>query len=98
MPTLLLEPNVCAHGAQSTRIGGSSFTNGSASAYMTWFELSIRWVLTTALGWPVEPDVSRNLAIPSGVMAARAARASGEIAVSASAENGVAPKAPAVAS
>ena len=26
----------------------------------------MRWVLITALGWPVEPEVNRNLAIVSG--------------------------------
>jgi hypothetical protein len=32
---------------------------------MAWFEHSIRWVLITAFGAPVEPEVNRNLAMVS---------------------------------
>ena len=39
------------------------------SRIITWLAQSIRWVLMTALGLPVEPEVSRNLAIVSGPMA-----------------------------
>jgi len=40
---------------------------------ISWFEHHIRWVLITALGSPVDPDVNRNLAIVSPVTASRAA-------------------------
>src|SRR5580658_2156984 len=33
---------------------------------IAWFEHSIRCVLMTPFGWPVEPEVNRNLAILSG--------------------------------
>ena len=36
----------------------------------------MRWVLITALGWPVEPEVNRNLAMVSGVTLACAAATS----------------------
>ena len=37
---------------------------------IAWFEHSMRWVLITALGFPVEPEVNRNLAIVSGATVA----------------------------
>ena len=40
---------------------------------MAWFEHSMRWVLITAFGVPVEPEVNRNLAMVSGVTLACAA-------------------------
>ena len=79
MPKLWLEPNVCAQGSQSTSTGGSSLRKASASPSMAWLEHSMRWVLVTALGKPVEPEVSRNLAIESGPTAARADSAAEEI-------------------
>ena len=39
------------------------------SRIITWLAQSIRWVLMTAFGLPVEPEVSRNFAIVSGPMA-----------------------------
>src|SRR3954453_21532767 len=33
---------------------------------VSWFAHSIRWVLMTALGEPVEPEVKRNFAMVSG--------------------------------
>ena len=35
-------------------------------AIIAWLLQSMRWVLITALGLPVEPDVNRNLAMVSG--------------------------------
>ena len=43
----------------------------------------MRWVLMTALGVPVEPEVNRNFAIVSGVTAAKAFATSGVSAVAA---------------
>ena len=48
-----------------------------------WLEVSIRWVLITAFGVPVEPDVNRNFAIVSGVIAAKAVSTSGVSGVAA---------------
>ena len=48
--------------------GGSSFRNASVSRSITWLAQIMRWVLMTAFGLPVEPDVSRNFAIVSGPM------------------------------
>ncbi len=42
---------------------------------MAWFEHHMRWVLITALGVPVEPEVNRNLAMVSGPTLAWAASA-----------------------
>ncbi len=50
--------------------GGSSFRKASVSRSITWFAQIIRWVLMTALGLPVEPEVSRNFAMVSGPIAA----------------------------
>ena len=49
--------------------GGSSFRNASVSRSITWLAQIMRWVLMTAFGLPVEPEVSRNFAIVSGPMA-----------------------------
>jgi hypothetical protein len=47
----------------------------------------MRWVLMTAFGVPVEPEVNRNLAIVSGVIAAKALATSGDSGVAAIARN-----------
>ena len=39
------------------------------SRIITWLAQIMRWVLMTALGLPVEPEVSRNFAIVSGPIA-----------------------------
>ncbi len=57
---------------------------------MDWFEHSMRWVLITPLGWPVDPDVNRNLAMVSGPTLACAASTAAVGGVSVSAENSVA--------
>src|SRR4051794_7505337 len=46
--------------------------NGQVCALACWLEVSMRWVLITAFGVPVEPEVNRNFAIVSGVTAAKA--------------------------
>ena len=47
----------------------------------------MRWVLITAFGVPVEPDVNRNFAMVSGVTAAKAFATSGVSGVTAIARN-----------
>ena len=42
----------------------------SCERIIAWFELHLRWVLITALGVPVEPEVNRRLAMVSGPTAA----------------------------
>ena len=56
----------------------------------------MRWVLMTAFGVPVEPDVNRNLAIVSGVIAINAFSTSGVSGVAAMLRNGMAPVSPAL--
>ena len=50
----------------------------------------MRWVLITAFGVPVEPDVNRNFAIVSGVIAANAFSTSGVSGVAAMARKEIA--------
>jgi len=50
----------------------------------------LRWVLITAFGVPVEPEVNRNLAMVSGVMAANAFATSDVSGVAAIARNAIA--------
>ncbi len=65
-PKSLLPPAVWCHGAQSTSTGGSSWKKASTLRIIAWFEHHMRWVLITAFGVPVEPEVNRNLAMVSG--------------------------------
>src|ERR1022692_3229142 len=67
MLKLWLLPKVWLHGSQSTSTGGSSATKAKPAAIIAWFEHSMRWLLMTPLGFPVEPEVNRNFAIVSGV-------------------------------
>ena len=50
----------------------------------------MRWVLITAFGAPVEPEVNRNFAIVSGVTVAKALATSCVSGVDASSRNGIA--------
>ena len=50
----------------------------------------MRWVLITAFGVPVEPEVNRNFAIVSGVTALKAFSTSGVSGVAAMLRNGIA--------
>ena len=69
---LWLPPKVWLHGSQSTSTGFSCCRKRHTCAIICWLAHSMRWVLITTLGWPVEPEVSRYLACVSGVMASKA--------------------------
>ena len=56
----------------------------------------MRWVLMTAFGVPVEPEVNRNFAIVSGVTAAKAFATSGVSGVAAIARKEIASASPAL--
>src|SRR4051812_12243594 len=75
-----LAPRLWLQGAEWTITGGS----GSSKQAAIWAEFSavLRWLQITALGRPVEPDVSRYLPGSAGVAvgaagAARSRRSSG---------------------
>src|SRR4051794_16191857 len=72
---LWLAPKVWLHGSQSRimRWSGAVSRNAQVCALACWLEVSIRWVLITAFGVPVEPEVNRNFAMLSGPTAAKAA-------------------------
>ena len=72
MLKLWLPPKVWFQGSQSTITGGRSARNGQTCAIASWFEHSMRCVLITPLGRPVEPEVNRILATVSGPTAALA--------------------------
>ena len=88
---LWLPPKVWLHGSQSTITGRSAARNGHTWRIICWLADSIRWVLSTPFGVPVEPEVNRILAIASGASAAKAARTAGPGAVARSASSGSAP-------
>ena len=67
MFTLWLPPNVWLHGSQSTITGRSWRRKGQACPIIRWLAASIRWVFSTPFGDPVDPDVKRIFAIPSGL-------------------------------
>ena len=71
-PRLWLPPNTWLQGSQSASTGASSRRNGQICPSACWFEHSIRWVVTTPFGAPVDPDVSRIFATVSGPSAANA--------------------------
>src|SRR3954463_8983259 len=64
--------------------------NAQVCALACWLEVSMRWVLMTAFGVPVEPEVNRNLAIVSGVIAAKAFATLGVSGVAAISGNAIA--------
>ena len=66
MPTLWLPPKVWLHGSQSSSTGGCSVRNGHTCSIACWLAHSIRCVVITALGSPVDPEVNRSLATVSG--------------------------------
>src|SRR3954447_7559506 len=76
MPKSWLPPAVWCQGDQSTRTGGSSSKYANCETSIAWFEHHMRWVLITAFGVPVEPEVNRNLTMVSGPTLAFAASAS----------------------
>ena len=57
-PRLWLPPKVWLQGSQSTFTGGSARRNGHTWLCACWLERSIRWVLTTPFGVPVDRDVN----------------------------------------
>src|SRR5215469_14492463 len=63
MLKLLLLPAVWFHGAQSTMMGGSSARQGATCRFICELAQIIPWVLITAFGIPVEPEVNRNFAM-----------------------------------
>ncbi len=81
MFTLWLPPKVWLHGSQSTMTGRSPARKGQACLIICWFAASIRWVLSTPLGAPVDPEVKRIFATASGPSAAKAASTSGPASV-----------------
>ena len=87
-----MPPNVWLHGSQSTITG--VVRNGQHAARLSWFDVSMRWVLTTPLGAPVEPEVNSTLAIVSGVIWANARSSAGERGVRASCAAGSSSSAP----
>src|SRR4051794_28195218 len=93
---LWLAPKVWLQGSQS-RITSSraSLRNDQVWALACWLEVSMRWVLITAFGVPVEPEVNRNFAIVSGVTSAKARSTSGVSGVAAIERNEIASASPA---
>src|SRR6185503_7754777 len=73
MCRIALAPRLWLQGAELTITGGS----GSSKQASIWaeFRLTPAWVQITALGWPVEPEVSRYLAWSEGVAQAAAGAA-----------------------
>src|SRR4051812_38099658 len=63
MPRLWLPPKVWFHGSQSSSTGGSVARNGMDWGNLTALLQHMPLVVITALGCPVDPDVSRNLTI-----------------------------------
>src|SRR5579859_1659451 len=65
-----LAPRLWLQGAELTITGGS----GSSKQAAIWAEFSVTlaWLQITALGWPVEPEVSRYLAVSEGLATAAA--------------------------
>ncbi|GAB1414139.1 hypothetical protein MASR1M97_28750 [Candidatus Desulfobacillus denitrificans] len=70
MLKLWLPPKVWFQGSQSRVTGGFSARKGQSWAIACWLEQSMRWVLMTPFGSPVEPEVNRNFATLSGPTAA----------------------------
>lgn len=66
IPTLWLPPKVWLHGSQSSSTGGCSARNGHTWSIACWLAHSIRCVVRTALGSPVDPEVNSSLATVSG--------------------------------
>src|SRR3954467_7246581 len=90
---LWLAPNVWLHGSQS-RITNSPCAcsrNDQVCALACWLDVSMRWVLITAFGVPVEPEVNRNFAMVSGPTAANAVATASDSVVAATDRNDSAP-------
>jgi hypothetical protein len=87
-----LPPKVWFHGSQSTSTGGSSARTGIDWRICCWLAHHIPWVLMTALGSLVEPEVNRNFAIVWGPVACMAASTAVVAVVASRAANGVVPR------
>ena len=73
------------HGSQSRYTGGASSGAGArVCSDIAMLAHIMRWVLITALGMPVEPEVNSSLPTLSGVSAASAASTAGVTGVAAS--------------
>ena len=66
---LWLPPKVWFHGSQSSSTGGSLAMNGIDCRSIAALLQHMRWVVITALGCPVEPEVSRNRTMVSAPVA-----------------------------
>ena len=97
MLKLWLPPKVWLHGSQSTTTGGSSATKAKPAPIIAWFEHSMRWVLMTPLGFPVEPEVNRIFATVSGPTLAWAASTAWVGCAASRSANSVAGRSPAFA-
>src|SRR5258707_4841265 len=86
---LWLAPKVWLHGSESmiTRSVCGFSRNGQIWALACWLDVSMRWVLMTAFDVPVDPEVNRNFAMVSGVMAAKAFATAGVSDVAATDRN-----------
>ena len=63
MPTLWLPPKVWFQGSQSSSTGASSAMKGKVCSSICWLLHNMPWVVMTAFGCLVEPEVNRNLAM-----------------------------------
>src|SRR5678815_2859996 len=90
IPRLWLPPKVWFHGSQSSSTGGSLARKGIDWISMTALLQHMRLVVMTALGCPVDPDVSRNLTIEflSVAACASATRAASSCASESSVDTG----------
>ena len=85
-----MPPKVWFHGSQSHNTGGSSARNAITVRICSWFAVSMRCVLITPFGAPVDPDVNRIFATVSGPTVACASSTRDDGSVPASSENEVA--------
>ena len=76
-PRLWLPPKVWFQGSQSSSTGGSLARNGMDCRSIAALLQHMRLVVITALGWPVEPEVSRNLTMESASVREVGARLTG---------------------
>src|SRR3984957_12165573 len=81
-------------GSHATITGGSSAMKARPQPIIAWLAHSISWVLMTPLGWPVEPEVNRILAMVSGAILACAASTAGVGCTLVNSEKSVAGRSP----
>src|SRR5947199_9522393 len=78
------------HGSQSRITRSVEPRNDHVCALACWLDVSMRWVLMTAFGVPVEPEVNRNFAMVSGPTAAKASATAGVSGITAMLRNEIA--------